>query len=108
MSPSHRCALLAVVFVAGCAIWRPLPGAGFAAGSDHLDNARVVLRDGTRTDIDDVTISHDSIIGFRSDSRTRFATARREVTSVDAWRPDGPKSFAAGALMAVSCWRCSP
>jgi hypothetical protein len=103
MSQRHRCALLAVVFVAGCAIWRPLPGAGFAAArSDHLDHARVVLRDGSRTELEDVTINRDSIIGFHSDSATRFAVARSEVTRVDAWQPDGAKSFAAGALITAS------
>ena len=103
MSPRHRCALLAAAFTAGCAVWRPLPGAGFAgAGSDHLDHARVVLHDGTRTEIDDATISRDSILGVRSDRLTRFAVARTDVTRVESWQPDAPKSFAAGALTASS------
>jgi len=103
MSRKQRCALLAVMFTAGCAIWRPLPGAGFAApASEQLDHARVVLRDGTTTEIDDAVISRDSIIGFHSDSRKRFAAARIEVTRVEAWQPDAPKSFVAGALITCS------
>ena len=103
MSQRHRCTLLAVVFIAGCATWRPLPGAGFAGASrEHLDQARVVLRDGTNSELEDVTISHDSIIGFYSGSLSRFAVARREVARVDAWQPDGGKSFAAGALLTAS------
>lgn len=95
--------MLAVAFVAGCATWRPLPGAGFAgAASDHLDDARVVLRDGTRSELEHVTISRDSIIGVYRDTRSRFAVARRDVTRVDAWQPDASKSFAAGALITAS------
>jgi hypothetical protein len=98
-----RRALLAGVFTTGCAVWRPLPGGGFAgAGSDHLDHARVALHDGTRTQIDDVTISRDSIIGLRRDRLTRFAVARTDATSVEAWQPNAPKSFAAGALFTSS------
>ena len=103
MSQRHRCVLLAVVLVAGCATWRPLPGAGFAgAASEHLDDARVALRDGTNAELEDVTVSRDSIIGFYSGSLSRFAVARREVARVDAWQPDGGKSFAAGALLTAS------
>jgi|KBSMisStandDraft_5_1062788.scaffolds.fasta_scaffold388225_2 hypothetical protein len=98
-----RCALLAAALSTGCAVWRPLPGGGFAGtGSDHLDHARVVLRDGTRTEITDVTISRDSIIGFRRDRFTRFAVARTDAASVEAWQPSAPKSFAAGALLTSS------
>ena len=106
MSPSrrHRSAMLVVVLLtSGCSIWRPLPGGGLAGPrSERLAHARIAMRDGTRLELDDATITPDSITGLGGESRTRLAVARREVASLDARQPDNSKTFRAGALTAIS------
>jgi hypothetical protein len=103
MSNKHRCAMLAAAFTAGCSVWRPLPGGGLARPrTEQLYSARVALRDGTAIELDDATISSDSIVGFTGEPRARRAVARREVTAVETLQGDGTKSFAAGGLVTLS------
>jgi hypothetical protein len=95
--------MLAVVLTAGCSVWRPLPGAGFAHTEvDRLGHARVSLRGGAVHELDDATVSQDSIVGFGSKSLRRIAIARREVIGVDARATDGERTFLLGALIPVS------
>jgi hypothetical protein len=40
------------VLIAGCSLWRPLPGANLShAGSERLGHAKVFMRDGTELDL---------------------------------------------------------
>jgi len=97
------CAMLVVVLAAGCSVWRPLPGAGFARpGYERLDEALVSLRDGSEIELEHATVSADSIVGFRADDLTRFAIARREVTKVERRETEGAKTFMVGALVPVA------
>jgi hypothetical protein len=94
---------LVVVLTAGCSTWRPLPGAGFArTGGDRLGHARVFLRDRTELELEDATVTQDSIIGFGSKSVRRIAVARRDVIGVDAREMDGQRTFLLGALIPIS------
>jgi len=95
--------MLVVVLTAGCSVWRPLPGAGFArTGIDRLGHARVSLRGRAELALDDATVTQDSIIGFDSKSLRRIAIARRDVIGVDARETDGERTFLLGALIPVS------
>jgi hypothetical protein len=100
----HRWTMMLILFAPGCAVWRPLPGGGLAhPGSEQLHAIKLSLRDGTILELDDATVSRDSITGImKGEGERRFAVARREVAGVDALRPDGAKSFAAGGLTALS------
>jgi len=60
------------------------------------------MRDGTRLELDDATITPDSIAGFGGESRTRLAIARRDVAIVEARQPDASKTFFAGGLTSLS------
>lgn len=103
MSQRHHCAMLAVVFIAGCSVWRPLPGAGLdRPRNEWLDEARVFLRDGTELELEHATITRDSIIGLGGERRARFAVARRDVARLEARQPDTRKTFVAGGLTALS------
>jgi hypothetical protein len=94
--------MLVVLLTAGCAVWRPLPGAGFArSAGERLAHARVSLRDGTELLLDDASVTPDSIVGFGGETRTRFAVARREVVGVEGRETDGARTFAVGALVPV-------
>jgi hypothetical protein len=99
----HCCAILIVAFTAGCSVWRPVPGAGFArGGNDRLDRALLSLRDGSEIELENTTISRDSIVGFRGDNLTRFAIARSEVTRVEGRETNGASTFVVGALVPVA------
>ena len=100
--PRNCCAMLAVLLTAGCAVWRPLPGAGFArAASERLGHVRVSLRDGTELDLEDASVSTDSIVGYGGQTRARYAVARDAVTSVEGRETEGASTFAVGALVPV-------
>ena len=95
--------MLLVVLTAGCSVWRPLPGAGIArTGIDQLGHARVSLRGRTELELEDATVTQDSIIGFDSKSLRRVAIARGEVIAVDARETDGRRTFLLGALIPIS------
>ncbi|HEX7979351.1 MAG TPA: hypothetical protein VF461_12175 [Gemmatimonadaceae bacterium] len=95
--------MLVVMLTAGCSVWRPLPGAGFAHTEvDRLGHARVSRRGGAVHELEDATVTQDSIIGFDSNSLRRIAIARREVIGVDAREMDGERTFLLGALIPVS------
>ena len=94
------CATLAVLLTAGCSLWRPLPGANLShAGSERLGHAKVFMRDGTELDLEQATISPDSISGLAGDTRSRMAVARTEVVSVDTRQTNGPATFLVGGLI---------
>ena len=102
MSLCHRWAMLLVAFTAGCSVWRPLPGGGFAhPASEPLGRVRVVLRDGTLHELVDASVTPDSLMGLRRESLTRFAAERRNIACVEAPEPDGTRTFVAGALVPV-------
>jgi hypothetical protein len=97
------CAMLTVAVVAGCAVWRPLPGAGFArSAGERLAHVRVSLRDGTELELDDASVTPDSIVGYGGETRTRFAVARREVVGVEGRETDGARTFAVGVLVPIA------
>jgi len=103
MSLTRRCAMLLVVFAAGCSVWRPLPGGALAHPvSESLHQARVVLHDGTELQLEDAMITRDSIIGFGGEGRARLAVARGDAASVEARQPDGTRTFVAGGVTALS------
>jgi hypothetical protein len=94
------CATLAVLLTAGCSLWRPLPGADLSCvGSERLGHAKVFMRDGTELELEEATISPDSISGLGGDTRTRMAVARSEVVSVDTRQTNGPATFLVGGLI---------
>jgi hypothetical protein len=95
--------MLVVVLTAGCSVWRPLPGAGFArTGIDQLGHARLSLRGGIELELEDASVTQDSIIGFGSRSLRRIAIARHEVIGVDARETDSQRTFLLGALIPIS------
>jgi hypothetical protein len=94
------CATLVVLLLAGCSLWRPLPGANLSqAGSERLGHAKVFMRDGTELELEQATVSRDSISGLAGDTRTRMAVARSEVVSVDTRQTNGPATFLVGGLI---------
>jgi len=104
MSHRLRWTTLLILFAVGCTVWRPLPGGGLThPGSQQLHDVRLSLLDGTILELDDATISRDSVTGImKGEGDRRFAVARREVAGVEALQPDGAKSFAAGGLTVLS------
>src|SRR5258705_198665 len=87
-------AILFLQLAASCSAWHPIPGADLArVGSERLGHANVFLRDGTELDLDDATISSDSIIGFGGDTRARLAVARSDVAGIDMLSTDVTKTF---------------
>jgi hypothetical protein len=95
--------MLVVLLTAGCSAWRPLPGAGLArVDGQRLGHAKVFLRDGTELELDDATISPDSIIGLGGVTHTRLAVARSDVAGVDMRRADIAKTFIVGVLAPVA------
>ena len=88
-----------LVLAASCSVWRPRPGVGLARPEvEWVGHARALLRDGTVLDLDDATISPDSLVGLGGTARTRFALSRSDVASVQIQRPDGTLTFLAGVL----------
>jgi hypothetical protein len=97
--------MLVVVLTSGCAVWRPLPGAGFArSAGERLPHARLSLRDGTELELDDASVTPDSIVGYGGETHTRFAVARREVVGVEGRETDGARTFVVGALAPIVAW----
>jgi hypothetical protein len=99
----HLCAIVLLHFAASCSAWRPMPGAGLAPVEEELiGHAKVFLRDGTKIELDDATISPDSIIGLGGVTHTRLAVARSDVAGVDMRRADIAKTFIVGVLAPVA------
>jgi hypothetical protein len=99
--PRVRClgAIALLVLATSCSVWRPQPGVGLARPEvEWVGHARALLRDGTVLDLDDVTISPDTIVGLGGATRTRFALPRTDVASVRVQRTDGTLTFLAGVL----------
>jgi hypothetical protein len=95
-------AIVLLSFAASCSTWRPQPGVGLARPeSEPLGHARVFLRDSTMLDLEDATISSDSVVGFGGATHTRFALARSGVASVEIRRTDSALTFIAGVLASV-------
>jgi hypothetical protein len=102
----HRRARYAIVLlplVASCSTWRQVPGVGLArVERERIGPARVFLRDGTALDLEDATISTDSIIGLGGATSTRWAVARSDVVSVDRRRAEPATRILGGVLAGVA------
>jgi hypothetical protein len=65
--------------------WRAAPPTNETQAADPtFERARVVLRDGVRIALRDVTVRADSVVGFAGSDRTRVAVARSEVAQVES------------------------
>ena len=100
-----RC-LGAIVFLplaASCWSWMPVPGAGLAPSQvEHVEHARVFLRDGTELDIRHVIITPDSIVGDGGATSARLAVARRDVEEIDTQSAEPLSTFLGGALAVLT------
>jgi len=95
----HACAAVSLALAASCSVWRPQPGVGLARpATEWVGHARALLRDGTVLDLDDVSISADSIVGLGGATHTRFSLPRSDVASAEVQRTDGSLTFLAGVL----------
>jgi hypothetical protein len=103
-SCAHRrvrrvCAIVPLALAASCSVWRPQPGVGLARPeTEPVGHARALLRDGTVLDLDDASISADSIVGLGGATHTRFSLPRSDVASVEVQRTEGSLTFLAGVL----------
>jgi hypothetical protein len=77
------CGAAVLLETTGCMAWRQVPDVSepSAAEASH-PRALVVLRDGTRRLLHDVTVRADSVVGHAGADRARVAVARTEVESV--------------------------
>ena len=92
-------AIVPLAFAASCSVWRPQPGVGLARPeTEWVGHARALLRDGTVLDLEDVSISADSIVGLGGATHTRFSLPRSDVASVEVQRTEGSLTFLAGIL----------
>jgi hypothetical protein len=95
------CAIL-LLLSASCSAWRPLPGVGLArTEEERLGHAKLFMRDGMEIELEDATISPDSIVGLGGVGFTGMAVARSEVAGVDTRRTHLGKTSLAGALAPV-------
>lgn len=103
-----RClyAIVLLPLAASCSTWRQVPGVGLArVERERIGPARVFLRDGTALDLEDATISTDSIIGLGGTTSTRWAAARRDVVKVDTRRTEPATTILGGVLAGfVTLW----
>lgn len=77
------CGTAVLLEATGCTTWRRVPDAAEPSAAEAFHSrALVVLRDGTRRSLRDVTVRADSVVGHAGDERTRVAVARTEVASV--------------------------
>jgi hypothetical protein len=103
-SNAHRrvrraCAIVPLALAASCSVWRPQPGVGFARPeTERVGHARALLRDDTVLDLEDASISADSIVGLGGATHTRFSLPRNDVASVEVQRTEGTLTFLASVL----------
>jgi len=96
------CAIVSLALAASCSVWRPQPGVGLARPeTDWVGHARALLRDGTVLDLDDASISADSIVGLGGATHTRFSLPRSDVASLEVQRTEGTLTFLAGILASL-------
>jgi hypothetical protein len=96
-------AIVLLPLVASCSTWRQVPGIGLAREErERIGPARVLLRDGTALELEDATISPDSIIGVVGATPTWWAVARSDVVKVDRRRAEPATTILGGVLAGVA------
>ena len=96
------CGTAVLLEATGCMTWRQVPDAEPSAAEVSHSRALVVLHDGTRHSLHDVTVRADSVIGHAGAERTRVAVARAEVASVQTRQLSAGRSIAlVGGVLAV-------
>jgi hypothetical protein len=82
---------------------RQVPGVGLGrVEQERIGSARVFLRDGTALELEDATITPDSIVGLGGATSTRWAVARSDVVSVDRRRGEPATTLLGGVLAGVA------
>ena len=86
--------LLALVTLAGCAAWKPVPSADPTVAADSVvvvGHGRITLMSGERIDVEHVTVDRDSVRALRIERDRR-----------DTMRPIAPLTQAADAIVVDS------
>ena len=95
----RRCTIVLLPLAASCWSWTPVPGAGLAPSQvEHVEHARVFLRDGTELDLRHVIITPDSVVGDGGAAPSRLAVARSDVEEIDTRSAEPLSTFLGGAL----------
>ncbi|HEX7979350.1 MAG TPA: hypothetical protein VF461_12170 [Gemmatimonadaceae bacterium] len=99
----HHYAIVLLPLVASCSTLRPVPGVGLAhAEREWIGSARVFLRDGTALELEDATITPDSITGLGGATSTRWAVVRSDVVTVERRRAEPVTPILEGVLAGVA------
>lgn len=97
--------VLLVAATAACTAYRPVGGApGAAVGQERIEQARLVLWDGRRVEVRDLSLRGDSLVGFRGRGYdiVHAAFHVRDVGRVERGEPSPGRTALFVAALAAS------
>ena len=80
--------LLALVTLAGCAAWKPVPSADPTVAADSVvvvGHGRITLMSGERIDVEHVTVDRDSVRALRIERDRRDTMSERTISVRSPW-----------------------
>jgi hypothetical protein len=85
-----------LIHLSACHTWRTVPGpVGQQVSDERIRQARLTLTNHAQLTLRDVTVRHDSVIGFFGDARERRAVPVADVTSIDRRQVSAGRTTAA-------------